>query len=298
MTPERVSVVVPTRDKAGSLRLTLACLADQSCPVPVDVVVVNDAAPPRDGTPDATERVVAEAAGRPSLPVRAVRGPGRGRAAARNAGAAVAVGDLLLFLDDDILLPPTAVAAHVAAHHRDADACVHGPVRDLPGARRLLASTEPGVRRAPYEAVAAGRFGRTVVTALERLVAAMAEGRAPAVAPWLVCIGANTSMPRALWRRSGGYDEGFGTTWGCEDLELGRRLWSLGTRMRLAPDAPGVHLTHERPDRWEQHARTLARFTDKHPEPAVRALAALLGPSGTPDRYLEALRTLEGSTPS
>ncbi|MFF8730083.1 glycosyltransferase family 2 protein [Streptomyces sp. NPDC015171] len=296
MTPDLLTVVIPTRAKADSLRLTLTCLGDQRCPVPVEVVVVNDAPRPDAGAADATDEVVAEAAGRLSVPVRSVRGPARGRAAARNTGAAAAGGDLLLFLDDDILLPPSALAAHAAAHRRDADACVHGPVRDLPGARRLLASAEPAVRRAPYEAVAAGRFGRTVVTALERFVAAMAEERVPAVAPWLVCIGANTSMPRALWQRSGGYDEEFGTTWGCEDLELGRRLWSLGTRMRLEPGAASVHLTHERTDRWEQHARTFARFAAKHPEPAVLALDALLGPSGAPDRYLEALRSLEGST--
>ncbi|MFI1826487.1 glycosyltransferase family 2 protein [Streptomyces sp. NPDC020412] len=286
-----VSVVVPTRDKPDSLRLALACLAVQTCPAPMEVVVVDD------GSGSDTRDVVAAATGAlpHTLNMRTVPGPLRGRAAARNAGAAASLGDVLLFLDDDVLLPPTAVRAHLAAQVRRLDTCVHGPVHDLPGARRLLRAVEVAgaVPADPYGAATGGAYGRTVVTALERFVAETADGRVPPVAPWLTCVGANTSMPRALWRRAGGFDESFGTTWGCEDLELGRRLWSLGAGMRLEGAAPGVHLTHERPDRWQQHAVNLSRFVAKHPEPAVRALTALLGPAGTSERYLTALYALE-----
>ncbi|USQ86279.1 glycosyltransferase family 2 protein [Streptomyces phaeoluteigriseus] len=287
MTRPTVSVVIPTRDKADSLRLVLTCLARQVCPEPHEIVVVDD------GCTDGTADVVAAAAAR--LPVRTVAGPRAGRAAARNAGAAAARGGLLLFLDDDILLPPAALAAHVTEHGGSEPACVHGPVRELPGARRLLA-TEPGeLLPDPHAAATSGRFGRTVANALETLVTRMAEGELEPVAPWLTCIGANTSMPYGLWERSGGYDETFGTTWGCEDLELGLRLWSAGAGMRLAPAAPGVHLTHERADRWEQHTVNLTRFTQKHPVPAVRALPELLGPAGNTRRYVTAVRILEES---
>lgn len=287
MTRPTVSVVIPTRDKADSLRLVLTCLARQVCPEPCEIVVVND------GCTDGTPGVVADAAAR--LPLHTVPGPRAGRAAARNAGAAAAGGGLLLFLDDDILLPPTALAAHVAEHTGRDPACVHGPVRELPTARRLLATDLEGLLPDPHAAATSGRFGRSVANALETLVTGMAEGELEPVAPWLTCIGANTSMPYRLWERSGGYDETFGTTWGCEDLELGLRLWSSGAGMRLAPAAPGVHLTHERADRWEQHTVNLTRFTEKHPVPAVRALPELLGPSGNTRRYITAVRTLEGS---
>ncbi|MGV9557735.1 glycosyltransferase family 2 protein [Streptomyces sp. NPDC003522] len=278
------SVVVPTRDKADSLRLVLACLARQVCPEPYEVVVVDD------GCTDGTADVLAAAA---RLPLRTVPGPRAGRAAARNAGADAARGGLLVFLDDDILLPPRALAAHLREHAGGASDCVHGPVRELPSARRLLA-TDPGeLLPDPHAVAIGGRFGRTVANALETLVAGMAGGELEPVAPWLTCIGANTSMAHRLWRRSGGYDETFGTTWGCEDLELGLRLWSSGAGMRLAPDAPGVHLTHERPDRWEQHTVNLTRFVEKHPVPAVRALPELLGPSGSGRRYVTTVRDLE-----
>ncbi|MEV6612962.1 glycosyltransferase family 2 protein [Streptomyces sp. NPDC051051] len=289
MTRPTASVVIPTRDKADSLRLVLACLARQVCPEPYEIVVVDD------GCTDGTADVVASAAAR--LPLHAVPGPRVGRAAARNAGAAAARGRLLLFLDDDVLLPPPALAAHVAEHTGGPPACVHGPVRELPAARRLLATDLDELLPDPYAVATGGRFGRTVVNALEAVVAGMAEGELDSVAPWLTCIGANTSMPYGLWRRSGGFDETFGTTWGCEDLELGLRLWSSGAGMRLSPGAPGVHLTHERADRWEQHTLNLTRFIDKHPVPAVRALPELLGPSGSSRRYVTTVRTLEESAP-
>ncbi|MFG2281814.1 glycosyltransferase family 2 protein [Streptomyces asoensis] len=288
MTRPAVSVVVPTRDKVDSLRLTLACLARQVCPDPHEIVVVDD------GCTDGTADVVAAAAAR--LPLRTVPGPRAGRAAARNAGAAAARGGLLLFLDDDILLPPSALAAHLDEHTDREPGCVHGPVRELPAARRLLAAAREESVPDPHEAAMGGRFGRTVTNALEALVTSMGTGGLEPVAPWLTCIGANTSMPYGLWERSGGFDESFGTTWGCEDLELGLRLWSSGAGMRLAPGAPGVHLTHERADRWEQHTINLARFTEKHPVPAVRALPELLGPSGNGLRYVTAVRTLEESS--
>ncbi|MGW0871097.1 glycosyltransferase family 2 protein [Streptomyces sp. NPDC002740] len=287
MTRPAVSVVIPTRDKADSLRLVLACLARQVCPEPHEIVVVDD------GCTDGTADVVAAAA--PQLPLHTVPGPRAGRAAARNAGAAAARGGLLIFLDDDILLPPPALAAHLAEHTGRAPACVHGPVRELPGARRLVATDPDELLPDPHAAATSGRFGRTVANALETLVTGMATGELEPVAPWLTCIGANTSMPYELWERTGGYDETFGTTWGCEDLELGLRLWSSGAGMRLAPAAPGVHLTHERADRWEQHTVNLTRFTEKHPVPAVRALPQLLGPSGSSRRYVTAVRTLEES---
>ncbi|MGA8116440.1 MAG: galactosyltransferase-related protein, partial [Actinocatenispora sp.] len=147
----------------------------------------------------------------------------------------------------------------------------------------------------PYALAAGGGYGRTVVNALERTVAAMARAEVRAVAPWLACVGANTSMPRRLWERAGGYDESFGTRWGCEDLELGFRLCRVGAPMMLAGGAPGIHLSHVRTDRWEQHAVNLGRFAAKHPDPTVLALSALLGPSGSTRDYLAAVPDPSGA---
>ncbi|MGW6922076.1 glycosyltransferase family 2 protein, partial [Streptomyces sp. NPDC054950] len=154
MTRPTVSVVIPTRDKADSLRLVLACLARQSCPEPHEIVVVDD------GCTDGTADVVTAAAAQ--LPLHTVPGPRAGRAAARNAGAAAARGGLLIFLDDDILLPPQALAAHLAGHTGREPGCVGGPVRELTPPPRRVGAARAEHQPHPPPPATAGRGGRPV----------------------------------------------------------------------------------------------------------------------------------------
>lgn len=275
-----VSIVIPTRDKAPRLRLTLACLDRQQDAPPMEVVLVDD------GSRDDTAQVAAAA----GLPLRVVTGHGDGRAAARNLGASHSRAPYLVFLDDDIMVSPRFVAGHVAAAHPRR--FVHGRLRELASADRLVRELDgaPAQQiRALRDQLFADQAGpryRRFSNALERAVEAMADGSLPDVAPWLGCVGANVAMPRAAWLASDGFDERFGAIWGCEDLELGLRLHRAGLERYLAPDAAGVHLTHRRPDRWEQHERNLELFSRLHPIPAVTALTELLSSRGDPRRYV------------
>jgi GT2 family glycosyltransferase len=279
VSPE-VSIVIPTRDKAPRLRLTLACLGAQQDAPPMEVVLVDDGS--RDGTAQ-----VASAAG---LPLRVVTGHGAGRAAARNLGADHSRAPYLLFLDDDIVVSPRFVAGHVAAAHPRR--FVHGRLRELAFADRLVGELDGASAqqiRAFRDRLFAGRAGpyyRQFGNALERAVEGMTDGSMPDVAPWLGCVGANVGMPRTAWLASDGFDERFGTRWGCEDLELGLRLHRAGLERRLAPNAAGVHLTHRRPDRWEQHEGNLELFSRLYPLSAVTQLAELLSSRGDPRRYV------------
>ncbi len=274
------SVIVPTRDKPVHLRL-VAALLDGLEGSDHEVVIVDDgsAVPARsvtDGLLDATHVVL----------------DGRGRAAARNAGAAAAGGELLVFLDDDVLVQPDFVTAHRAAHARRPGAtAVHGRLRELPRSRTVLAAVE-GRDGSALRDLAAGAWrgdaGRQVANALERTVEAMAAGRLPAVAPWVGFVGANVSVGRDVFEAIGRFDVDFGTGWGCEDLELGLRLERAGVPTVVEPAAPGLHLSHARPGRWEEHREALDRLAAKHPGPAASALAALLGPAPDPDAFVAA----------
>lgn len=111
-----VSVVVRTKDRPALLAEALASVAAETG-VPLEVVVVND------GGADVSE-VLARF---PSLPLRLVDlRPGRGRAAAANAGVEAAAGRFVHFLDDDDLLLPGGLPALAAAS--DGTEVVYGRV--------------------------------------------------------------------------------------------------------------------------------------------------------------------------
>jgi glycosyltransferase involved in cell wall biosynthesis len=87
-----VSIVVPTRNRPAALRRCLGALSAQQGVGAVEIVVVDD------GSTDA-DKVSAVVASQPLA--RLVRAGGAGPAAARNAGAAAAIGTYLCFTDDD-----------------------------------------------------------------------------------------------------------------------------------------------------------------------------------------------------
>ncbi|MCS7178728.1 MAG: glycosyltransferase [Anaerolineae bacterium] len=89
--PLRVSVIIPALNEAGYLPHLLEALAAQTRPA--EEVIVADAGS-INGTPDLARKYGA----------RTVRGGSP--AAGRNAGARVATGNLLLFLDADVVPPP------------------------------------------------------------------------------------------------------------------------------------------------------------------------------------------------
>ncbi|GJG86514.1 hypothetical protein tb265_16950 [Gemmatimonadetes bacterium T265] len=108
--PAAVSVVIPTYRRAEYLQAALDSVFGQTRP-PREVIVVDD------GSPDDTAARLAPLAqaGR----IRYVRQANAGMSAARNAGAALATSAYLLFLDDDDLLVPTALAWLVDEIERD-----------------------------------------------------------------------------------------------------------------------------------------------------------------------------------
>ena len=114
-----VSVVVPTRNRAGYLEVALASLAAQDGGVASEVIVVDD------GSTDATP-AVARAAGARHLPLP----PPGGLNAARNLGAREARAPLVAFVDDDVWVPAGWLSALVdgTARHPGADA-FGGPIR-------------------------------------------------------------------------------------------------------------------------------------------------------------------------
>jgi len=91
-----ISVVIPTYNRLDSLKRVLVGLTNQLFSnTKFEVVVVSDGA--EDGTNDYLNSL------KTSFSLRPIFQKNAGVAAARNAGIRAASGDLILFLDDDVL---------------------------------------------------------------------------------------------------------------------------------------------------------------------------------------------------
>jgi glycosyltransferase involved in cell wall biosynthesis len=109
---QSVTVVVPTFNRGGALRATLdRLLASTAGELQlVEIIVVDD------GSPLPTDPVVNSLAALPPFTLRCIRQRNSGPGPARNTGFREAQGCIVIFVDDDILVPPNLILQHVKAH--------------------------------------------------------------------------------------------------------------------------------------------------------------------------------------
>ena len=139
---DAVTIVVPTRDRPEQLRSCLEALAVS--PVEgLEIIVVDDG----------SARRLETAAVAASVGAVLVRLGGHGPAAARNAGARAATGDVVLFVDDDCIPSPGWASELAAIVSREARLVVAGRVRVpadagvwLRASEALAGAAETGLR--------------------------------------------------------------------------------------------------------------------------------------------------------
>jgi serine acetyltransferase/GT2 family glycosyltransferase len=226
-----ISVVVPTFNRGIRLARLLQHLAEQTLPhTDFEVIVVDDGSSP----PAAVELDRERATGRPfPLRFRLEVQPNSGAAAARHRGALLAEGNLLLFVDDDMQVPPGFLAAHRHIHETSATSTVVlGEIR-----------SDPGLEHMPL-------FERYHAKMLELFTRGVREGtRIPQGTD--LCTG-NVSMRRADYLAVGGFDPTFERS---EDAELGVRLEKAGARLHFSEAAHSVHGSdHTELETWRARA--------------------------------------------
>jgi GT2 family glycosyltransferase len=219
----KLSVVIATRNRAALLEGALTALRAQVGVGAIELVVADN------GSTDDTRAV----AKRHGATYAFAPEPNRGRA--RNVGVAAASGEVILFVDDDVVVPPFFVAAHLRVHASHTfPHVVTGPIINVPSANE---------RPVPTFRNASNAF-------------------------FCTC---NASLRRTTFELVGGFDEAF-DLYGWEDTELGVRLRGAGVRRVFAWDA---YLWHIKPSSTEtleaalqktiEKARMAARFVRKVP---------------------------------
>lgn len=224
----KISVVIATRNRAALLDGALHSLRGQIGAPAIEAIVVDN------GSTDGTRAVAEQHAATYCFEEQP------NRALARNAGIAIATGDVVLFVDDDVVLPPYFIAAHARAHAAvSVPHVVTGPIINVPAA---------DVRPVPTFLNGSNAY-------------------------FCTC---NASVPRAALQAAGGFDESF-DKYGWEDTELGVRLRNAGVRRMFVWEA---YLWHIKPPATEtldaalektiEKARMAAKFVRKDPSRRAR----------------------------
>jgi GT2 family glycosyltransferase len=229
----RVTVVIPYYRQRDALELTLTGLAAQTYPSDLLEVIVVD---------DGSEEPLSLPERHLGLDVTVLRQEraGFGAPRARNLGAAHARGELLLFLDADMIPEPGCVEAHARWHHVCDYAVTLGPRTHVDAAGIDATAVRSAARGGELAPVFDGRDRFTPTWIDEHLRRTGGLTGADDDLFRVVASG-NLGVGAALFDRVGGFDASF-DQWGGEDTELGYRLFVAGG---LLVHDPQAHCWHQ-----------------------------------------------------
>ena len=200
----RISVVMPVFNGGPDLEKCLAAIAASSHPA-FECILVDD------GSTDGMTAAAAERHGARVISLQQRSGP----AIARNYGAREARGDILFFIDADVLLHPDAIAVAASTLENDPGlSAVFGSYDDQPGHPSFLSQYRNLFHHWVHQ-----------------------TGNAQAATFWAGC----GAIRRDVFMQMGGFSQEYGRP-SIEDIELGTRLVRCGHRIRLEKTLFSTHL--------------------------------------------------------
>jgi len=263
----RASIIIPTYNRQELLSRQLLCLSKQQGDFIEEVLVCDDGS--------STDTAATLEPFRSRLPgLTLLRQEDRGFRAgqARNMGILAARGEVLLFIDDDLLLPSNFVAAHVTAHLER---------RNGSPSRRIVIG---------FRHRASGIEGE--IPTMEEILSSCPDDRVEHIGPeglevlshphpWFFVYSCNLSVtrePSTVW-----FNEDF-VGWGMEDTELGYRLVREGFQVVSQPKARVLHIEAHLPrapfrceerelkPQYDSYVQNAVQFIDTYPDDTELAM--------------------------
>ena len=215
----KISVVIPTYNRLNSLKRVLEALDKQVLLEPFEVVVVSD------GSTDGTDEYLKTL--HPSFHLTAVSQKNQGAACARNLGIQRARGEIILFIDDDVVPTSNLIAEHLRLFQEKGDQIVVlGPMLS-PQEFKLSpwVDWEQCMLVKQYQAMCQGEWEPTARQFYT----------------------GNASVKREFLLQAGGFDPSFKR---AEDVELAYRLAEHGLRFFYNDQAVGYHYAERSFESW------------------------------------------------
>lgn len=204
-----ISLIIPTHNRAGALALTLEYLSKQDFSGNWEVIVVNN------NCTDNTDEVITSRLEKFPAALKLIHEKKPGASAARNAGAKAARGKMIIFIDNDILVPPNFLQLHKKRSEAYGNSWIVGQALNLPEQEATIFGQ---YRKSLFPAAAAD----SPLTETKELT------------------GANVSMQREQFEALGGFDENFHVASG-EDRELALRAVDSGIKIFFDPGNKVLH---------------------------------------------------------
>lgn len=231
-----ITIQICTYNRKDLIIKSLEALFNQNYPKDKYEIVLVD-----DGSSDGTAEALA--ALNPPCKFTCLHQENSGLSTGRNRGIKAASGEIILFVDDDIMASPELLAEHMQIHRKYPKSVVRGWVNHVDNLEK------PGKQpKFTMQDISTAFF-------------------------WT----SNVSVGKKYLEEAGLFDETF-KEYGWEDLELGLRLKALGLTLKYNRDAIVYHYK----SRWKKSdlpkllkqarskGRTAVIFLDKHPTSRVK----------------------------
>lgn len=324
----QVSIIIPSFNKYPLNLFTLYSLENQTFDhSKFEVIFIDDAS--NDKTEEALKTY------NPSYHFRYLRFEKNvGRAKARNIGIQQSRGDIIIFLDAEMLVEPDFIYNHYQKHQEHKDlvlsgvmyisfmySCVYPQFNkpQLHEIRRLVRRDKVKYSRLNnasinkdttiYELITREDIDKQNYQSLittkpyftDDIVENFDNNLTNFHMPWMLFLTGNVSIPKELITRAGNFDEEF-VKYGYEDWELGYRLYKLGAKFMGSEEVIGYHQEHPVAEsKWHEAVFNYHMFTTKHPDVDVLVLGLELSRMTemlTVNSILEEYKSLQSQFPT
>ncbi|MFF2498042.1 glycosyltransferase family 2 protein [Peribacillus sp. NPDC058075] len=286
-----VSIIIPSYNKYPLNQLTLYALEKQTFdPDKMEVIFINDA------STDETRKQLKSY--NPPYNFKLIHfEQNQGRAKIRNVGIQAAKGDILIFLDAEMLTKPDFVENHFNYHKSQKNLIVSGAmfcksvytciypnfkqeqlkeIENITKSNSTLHTRYKNYVRtnpSPYPLIGKNEISNQVyknlinrVTWFSTIIKEYGENLSGFQFPWMAFLTGNVSIRKELLMQTGGFDEDF-VGYGYEDWELGYRLYKVGAKYLVKKNVISYHQEHPiGENNWKQAMKNYNVFIRKHPD--------------------------------